>query len=365
MIRNEAIALFVKKRGQDLFYPADATDIQVADLYPMRVQGQCNKMYTFSVTYRLDNSLFEKDFVLRICRYRNEERMIKEYRALKSLKAQGIPVPTPVALELDRNIIGSSFLIMEKINGASVSNFFGDKEKTLAIVDMLAQLLVSLHKVDPQVLFQTGSSRTLLGQAKMFRETMLSELKKRVNIGYITSFSPFVRRKYLKAVMKLEGSEIHGSPLTLVHGDFGPDHVHLSENGPIITDWEGIRWGDPAYDVGWAFHVLKLEGSIMIDHRFVKASKEKTFDFDIGEEFVRCYRKHNGAVPVNLEFYKNLCALKLAAILDLNIRPGAKYVSRLLRFRPQEMLSQTFGVYGTIRAFKRNYESFLRQRSIF
>jgi aminoglycoside phosphotransferase (APT) family kinase protein len=273
--------------------------------------------------------VFRRDFVLRTCRDNNEERMAREYRALKTLKVQGIPVPTAIALELDRNIIGAPFMIMEKINGASVSNFLGDKENALAIVDMLAKLLASLHKVDPKILFRTDLSRNMLGQTVEFSERVLSELRERINIGYITSFSPFVRRKYLGAVMKLEKAKIQGFPLALIHADFGPDHVLLSDSGPVITDWEGIRWGDPAYDVGWVYHAIKLEGQIMIDHRFVKASKQAPFDFDVGEEFVKCYKRYNGSIPANLEFYKNLIRsnwlllLTYTFALDSHAFPGS------------------------------------------
>jgi aminoglycoside phosphotransferase (APT) family kinase protein len=321
-------------------------------------------MYVFSVTYSLKNCEFRKEFVLRTCRDNNEERMMKEYKALKALKAQGLPVPTAIELELQKDIIGAPFMIMEKINGASASNFLGDEKNALAIVDMLAKLLASLHKVDARILFRTDLSENKLEQSVKFRESMLSELKEVINIGYITSFSPFVRRKYLQALMKLEKCKMQGFNLALIHADFGPDHVLLSECGPVITDLEGIRLGDPAYDVGWVYHAIKLEGRIMIDHRFVKASKQMKYDFDLGEKFVECYKKYYGSIPVNLEFYKNLNALKLLARLDLHVRPGYASVSRIFRLRPQEILSQTIGAYGTIRSFKRYCEFFLQSRNI-
>jgi len=321
-------------------------------------------MYVLSTSYRQRNRVSRKDFVLKTSRGNSEERIAREYRALKVLKPKGIPVPTAIALELDRNAIGAPFMIMEKIDGASSSNFFNNRANALATVDMLAKLMASLHKVNPDILSETDAPENMPVHAGGFRESVLSELKDQISIGYITSLSPLIRRRYLKALKKLEESQSKDSCMTLIHADFGPDHVLLSDKGPVITDWEGIRMGDPAYDLGWLYHVVGLEGHIMIDHRFVKASRQATFDLDMGEEAVRCYKKYAASTPENLEFYKSLAALKLAATLDLHVRLGYPSFSRILRLRPMEILSQTVFAYGAIKSFKENCESFLHERGI-
>jgi aminoglycoside phosphotransferase (APT) family kinase protein len=321
-------------------------------------------MHVFSIRYSLRDRLFRKLFVLRTYGDRSEERMAREYKTLKTLQAQGIPVPGTLLLETDRRTIGEPFMIMEKVNGVSASNFLNNEENALSTVDMLAKLLASLHKVEPKLLFQTNVSENTLSRALEFRESMLSQVRDRINIGYITSLSPFVRSKYLKAMMKLEETKMRPSRLALVHGDFGPDHVLLSQKGPIIVDWEGIRMGDPAYDVGWVYHIIRLEGQTFIDHRFVKASKRTSINFDLREEFVKCYEKYNGSKPANLEFYKDLLALKLAATFDLFVRPGFFSLSRSLRFRPKEILSQTVFACSAIISFKKYCEFFLQDRNI-
>lgn len=360
MIRAERIASFAANNGRGLLFPHDAKDVHIGNLYSMKTQGLTNRMHIFSIRYSSRDRLFKKLFVLRIYRYHPKERMIREYKALKRLHALGIPVPVALVLETDRRIIGEPFMIMEKVTGVAASNFLNTDENALSMVDMLAKLLVSLHKVEPKLLFQTNVSQN----AFEFRESMLSQVRSDISIGYITSLSPFVRKRYLNAIMKLEQTKTRPSRQTLVHLDFGPDHVLLTQNGPIVLDWEGIRIGDPAYDVGWVYHIIKLEGQTFIDHKFVKRSKRTSIDFDLGEEFVKRYEKYNNSKPSNLEFYKDLLALKLAATFDLFLRPGFYSLSRCLRFMPKEMLSQTIFARNEIISFKRYCEFFLQDRNI-
>jgi len=365
LIKANRICSFVKKSGYGLLFPTDAKDIQVSGLYSMRIQGLSNRMRVFSITYTSRKHLFRRIFVLRIYGNHSEERMSKEYRALKMLKAKGIPVPDALVLETDRRIIGEPFMIMEKITGVSASNFLDNSENASSTVDLLARLLVSIHKLEPKTLFQSSVLEDELAGAFEFRESMLSQVRYRINIGYITSLSPFVRSKYLKAVMRLEETKTRPSRLVLIHGDFGPDHVLLTQKGPVVVDWEGISVGDPAYDVGWVYHIIRLEGQTMIDHRFVKVPKRASaINFDLGEEFVKYYENYCGSKAANLDFYKDLVAIRLATTLDLHVRPGLFFLSRIFRLAPKEILSQTVFARSPIRSFKNYCESFLQDRNI-
>lgn len=45
------------------------------------------------------------------------------------------------------------------------------------------------------------------------------------------------------------------------HGDFHPDNVLLTEEGPIIVDWGPASCGHPAADVAWTYLLFTLAGS--------------------------------------------------------------------------------------------------------
>lgn len=361
LIKAERISSYITKSGRGTLFPSDAKDVRVSDLFSFRAQGLNNKMYVVPIRYHSENRQLKKLLVFRICEDKHAQRLAKEYRALKALKAHGIPVPTGLILETDQRIIGAPFIIMEKITGKSASNLLDSNENALPTVDLLAKLLASLHKLQPEILFHVDTKKNALEEASEFRNSMMSQIKHLIDVGYITGFSPFARRRYLTTLEKLKEVEMQPCRLALVHCDYGPDHVLLTRKGPVITDWEGIRSGDPAYDVGWAYHIIRLEGRAMIDHRFVRAPRKVPVDLDLREEFVKCYERYAGSRPANLEFYKALVALRLAAVLDLEIRPGFFFLSRVLRLRPQEVLSQTALTYNTIKSFKEYCDHFLQK----
>jgi len=355
-----APSTFVRKVGHDLLFPSTATDIHVDEPYKLQVQGLSTKMYGFSVGYTLDRQI-RNTFILRIYRDRTEEKMSREYRALKILKAHGIPVPTAFILEMDKRTIGEPFMIMEKIEGASASHFLRNEEHALTTVNMLAELLALVHRLDPTVLFHSNR----LGNQSEFAQQRLSQIKKLINIEYITSLSPFRRRKYLDAAKNLEETKMKHFRQALVHGDFGPDHVLITQKGPVVVDWEGISSGDPAYDVGWTYHILMLEGRNVIDHRFVKFEEQKTANVDLREQFVKCYEKHTGRKLDNLEFYKDLVALGLAARYDLYLRLGPFSMFRnLLLIGAKQTFARTLFARSATKSFQNYCIRFLESRGI-
>ena len=45
----------------------------------------------------------------------------------------------------------------------------------------------------------------------------------------------------------------------LIHGEYHPGHTLItSDNRLKVIDWENVQIGDPAFDVGYAYHMIKL-----------------------------------------------------------------------------------------------------------
>ncbi len=56
-------------------------------------------------------------------------------------------------------------------------------------------------------------------------------------------------REFLLALI----DDIRAHPLTLVHGDYSPKNVLVHDGRLVLLDHEVIHWGDPAFDLGFAY----------------------------------------------------------------------------------------------------------------
>src|SRR3972149_3728243 len=69
------------------------------------------------------------DLVLRMYQGDNAEtKAAREFNAMAQLHNVGFPVPQVYLLEVDKSILGRSFMIMEKVNGRSMGELINESE---------------------------------------------------------------------------------------------------------------------------------------------------------------------------------------------------------------------------------------------
>jgi len=309
------LTVYVKNIGPASLFPRSAKDVDVRNLCRLKTQGASTEMYSFHVRYSLVGMKHQTALILRMYKF-GEETGRKEFAVLKALKEQKIPVPSAYSIETNREIMGKPFMIMEAIFGKSASNFLHDRTTALLTVDRLAESLAMVHKLDPSCIDYPG----LFTEQYSFAQRQLAHARNLIKHKCRTSLPPIRPRRYLDAVERLKKVERARFRPTLLHMDFTPDHVLMTKDGPVIIDWADANVGDPAYDVGWAYHILMWVGRRQIDHKIVEGPT--TVGLDLREHFVRCYEKYIGHKLANLEFYKALAPLKLALYFDGRFRPG-------------------------------------------
>jgi aminoglycoside phosphotransferase (APT) family kinase protein len=96
--------------------------------------------------------------------------------------------------------------------------------------------------------------------------------------------------------LELNASNTRCQQYCLIHGDYHPANLYLTKHSRIIVlDWESAEIGDPAYDVGYAYHFIKF----FSDPKNPKSAEK------IAERFVSEYtRNFQGDISQRLEFYK-------------------------------------------------------------
>lgn len=174
--------------------------------------------------------------------------MTREYRVLTALSGTDIPVPTPVAICDDTDVIGAPFYVMGYVEGRVLRTRQDGEQVTpdqaRQLSERLAEMLSAIHGVDIEAVGLTGFGRPqgyLARQlARWQRQWELS------NTRDMPGYDRLVER--LAAGLPSDGDH------TLVHGDFRLDNmlVTLGAHPAVaaVVDWEMSTLGDPLADLG-------------------------------------------------------------------------------------------------------------------
>ncbi|QNE17076.1 phosphotransferase [Kribbella qitaiheensis] len=157
-------------------------------------------------------------------------RLLAETRLLPWLAPQ-LPLPIPIP-EPTEDGVRHRLLVGEPIEEAST-----------ALGRELGSFLRALHAVDPLEAVAHGALDPVTAAAE--RVEILAEMRAQV-------------LPLLSGADRVRGAELLdniGGHTTLVHGDFGPDHVRVHD-GRItgIIDWTDAHIGDPGLDLCWLLH---------------------------------------------------------------------------------------------------------------
>jgi aminoglycoside phosphotransferase (APT) family kinase protein len=175
--------------------------------------------------------------------------MSREFRVLTALNGTDIPVPAPIAICADVDIIGAPFYVMEYVDGlvlrtqADAENLTPGQARQLS--ERLAEMLAAIHQVDVEAVGLAG-----FGRPEGYMARQLARWQKQWELSKtqeMPSYDRLVER--LTAELPADGDH------TLVHGDFRLDNmlVTLGQDGErvaAVVDWEMSTLGDPLADLG-------------------------------------------------------------------------------------------------------------------
>ncbi|MEV2253943.1 phosphotransferase family protein [Streptomyces sp. NPDC050147] len=173
--------------------------------------------------------------------------MKREHRVISALhRGTEVPVPAPVLLCEDVDVLGAPFYVMDFVDGTPYRTAEElaplGAERTRAAVLGLVDTLVELHSVDPEAV-GLGD----FGRPDGFLDRQLRRWGKQLDAS---------RNRDLAGIDELHaalGRQLPVSPApTVVHGDYRLDNVLIGEDDAIkaILDWEMSTLGDPLTDLG-------------------------------------------------------------------------------------------------------------------
>jgi aminoglycoside phosphotransferase (APT) family kinase protein len=287
--------------------PKNAHNIRVSNIKKLS-GGVTNNTYSFLLTFIEKESEQSFDLVLKgytqnvglwFKTYHPEEdvrQYVREFQTLKNLERVGFPVPSVYLCESDPFFLGFPFVIMhkEKIIQENINN-----------LDRFAATLAHLHNLEVEEL--EIKSLRFPRDSYAFAKTRIICLKQFLNE---TRHYRSVKRDFNYALHWLESNlaENNCTEYCLIHGEYHPGHTLMTDSKTLkVIDWEMVEIGDPAFDVGYAYHMVRL----------MRDKKNPNLGERAAERFVSEYTKISRRdVRRRLEFYKVVALLGVAVVVS-------------------------------------------------
>jgi aminoglycoside phosphotransferase (APT) family kinase protein len=244
--------------------------------------------------------------------------VLREYRFISALEGTRVRVPKPVLASADPSIIGTTFYLMERIDGVPVRDqlpraYRGKRAEQARIGDELIDALTEIHAVDYRAV-GLGD----MGRPEGFLARQPQRWKKQL-AAYRGRELPL----FDEIGAWLEAHTPVAQAPTILHGDYKTDNVLYSHGLPAralaVVDWELATIGDPLLDLAWALFFWperEAEASTL-----GAPGTPSGFDLqglptrsDLAQRYARKTRRN----IEQLDYYTALVGYKLAVILEGN-----------------------------------------------
>ena len=231
----------------------------------------------------------------------------REYRVITALNNTDVPVPKTFALCEDTEVIGTSFYLMEFMDGRVLwdpSMEDSNTEEALGVYTSMNNTLAKLHSVDPIKvdLESFGRPGNYVGRQVSIwsKQYVDSETEEIIEMNKLIDWLP----------QNLPSDK----PLRIVHGDFSLTNlmIHKDKSEVIaILDWELSTLGDPCAD--FSYHCMQYRlNPHLSDQDYCKNTGIPT-----EEEYVNMYCDKTGFdLKEEWELYMAYNLFKSAGILQ-------------------------------------------------
>ncbi|NOR63696.1 MAG: phosphotransferase [Rhodobacteraceae bacterium] len=235
----------------------------------------------------------------------------REFRVLRALHSQGLPVPQPFLLCDDRAVSETMFYLMAFSEGEN----YGDPrlpdsspESRREVYDQMNKGLAAVHSVDLE-----RAGLLDYGPPGNYFERQLNRWSKQYEAS-ATEAMPA-----MDALINWLGSHMppNDGTVTLVHGDWRIDNLLFNKDTNALTailDWELSTLGHPLADLG--AQLMQWQMPVGAEGRGLAEVDRAALGIPSDEAYVADYAARR-AIPVpDMRFYVGFSFFKMAAILQ-------------------------------------------------
>lgn len=234
----------------------------------------------------------------------------REFRVMRALRAQGIPVPQVHILCEDESVIGRAFFVMEHVAGRifwEQSLPQSNPAERAAIYDEMNRVIAQLHRVDVE---RAGLSD--FGKAGNYFARQIGRWGKQYQASQTETIEAMNR-----LIEWLPQHIPPGDETAVVHGDYRMDNLIFHPTEPrivAILDWELSTLGHPLADfsyhcMSWHIPPGAFRGIAGLDLAALGIPSEA--------EYIRRYCERTGRAGIeHWNFYLAYNLFRIAAILQ-------------------------------------------------
>jgi len=237
----------------------------------------------------------------------------REYRVTRALFEAGLPVPEPLALCEDLDVIGTMFYVMRHVPGRG---FWDPRmpmlspDERAAVYDSANETLARLHLVDYAAL---GLSD--YGRPGNYFVRQISRWSRQYEASRIDDLPEMDR-----LVAWLPGAIPAGDDrTTIIHGDYSFHNLLIHPTEPrvaAVIDWELSTLGDPLGDL--TYHMMEWFRPEGVDVRgTLRGADLPALGIPTARDYAQAYRDRTGFdVDPTHPFYTAFNLFRVAAILQ-------------------------------------------------
>ena len=247
--------------------------------------------------------------------------MSREYRVLSALYGTAVPVPRPVAICPDTELIGAPFYLMEWVDGvvfrtSEDARLLSPAQAGQICADFAA-MLATIHGLDVSAVGLDG-----FGKPEGYMARQLARWQRQWDLSVtreMPGYTELVSR--LAAGLPAEDRpRAGGTAGTLVHGDFRIDNM-LIRPAPepriaAVVDWEMSTLGDPLADLGLSLVYWTEAGEEDLLPHGVGQSITTSPGFLTRDQVAARYADLTGRDLSRIDYYMAFGCFKLAVVLE-------------------------------------------------
>jgi len=296
-----------------------ATDVVVSEVETPQASGLSNETLLFTATWTEDGELRGGRYVARVAPQGPgvfpSYDLVTEQRVMQALSQQtSVPVPATPWVETDTSVLGSPFLVMERLDGrvpsddppVTTGSWVLDlsPEQQAEMCDNALVALAQIHQADLDELGLRFLDHPERGASPLdqhlayWRDTYAwaaeGDLNPTVEAGF----------KWIESNRPTEAE-----PTVLCWGDARIGNMLIGDDLTVtgVLDWEMVGLGSPGLELGWWFFLLR--------HHTEGVGAPMPPGFPSREAVLDRYFELTGHRVRNLDYYEVFAGLRLSILM--------------------------------------------------